>query len=83
MVTDADYRGYDANKVPPGFVTTYIPPKSTFTCADTNNDGLIDQVTLSVLLQKVDQSGAEPNGQRITLPQVVNLPNVRSIANVQ
>jgi hypothetical protein len=81
MVTDFDYRGYDSNNQP--ITKSFYSPKSTFTCADTNNDGLIDQVTLSVLLQKVDQSGAEPNGQRITLPQVVNLPNVRSIANVQ
>jgi len=80
LVTGVDYRGYDDQN---HLITAYTPPKSTFTCADTNNDGLIDQVTLSVLLQEVDQSGAEPSGQRITLPQVVNLPNVRSIANVE
>jgi prepilin-type N-terminal cleavage/methylation domain-containing protein len=79
LVTGVDYRGYENNTL----VTTYTAPKSTFTCTDTNKDGIIDQVTLSVLLQEVDQSGAEPSGQRITLPQVVNLPNVRSIANVQ
>jgi len=79
LATGVDYRGYENNTL----VTAYTAPKSTFICADTNKDGIIDQVTLSVLLQDVDQSGAEPSGQRITLPQVVNLPNVRSIANVR
>lgn len=74
MVTGATYK-----ETYPGFVT----PKSTFICADTNKDGIIDQVTLNVLLEKVDDMGAQPRGQDLTLPQVVNLPNVRSITNVK
>jgi hypothetical protein len=63
--------------------TGYVPPKSTFICADTNKDGIIDQVKLSVMLQKVDDMGAEPRGQELNLPQVVDLPNVRSLVNIR
>jgi len=62
--------------------TGYVPPKSTFICADTNRDGVIDQVKLNVMLQKVDSMGAEPQGQELVLPQVVDLPNVRSLVNI-
>ena len=83
MMTDADYRGWDANTSPPGFVTHYIPPKSTFVCVDSNGDGVIDQVRLSVLLQNTTQmSSTSVNGTQINLPQVVDLPNVRAIANI-
>ncbi|MEO6908571.1 MAG: hypothetical protein ABI210_11840, partial [Abditibacteriaceae bacterium] len=78
MVTGLSYKKSEI-----GYPLPPYGPKSTFICADTNKDGVIDQVTLNVLLQEVDAAGAEPTGQDITMPQVVNLPNVRSIANVR
>lgn len=61
----------------------YVPPKSTFICADTNKDGIIDQVTISLALEKVDDMGSQPRGQQLGLPQVVVLPNVRQLKDVK
>jgi len=61
----------------------YVPPKSTFICADTNKDGIIDQVTVSLVLEKVDDMGAQPKGQQLGLPQVIDLPNVRQLKDVK
>jgi prepilin-type N-terminal cleavage/methylation domain-containing protein len=74
MVTNYDYKQT---------VPNYVPPKSTFICSDVNSDGVIDQVKLSVSLQKVDDMGAQPRGQEITLSQVVDLPNVSSLSDIQ
>jgi hypothetical protein len=63
-------------------VTTYTQPKSTFICADTNSDGVIDEVRLTVLLQNATPGSSGSNGRQINLPQVVDLPNVRSFANL-
>lgn len=79
MATGVDYRGYNAQNQS---VSTYTPPKSTFVCADTNNDGVIDEVRLTVLLQNATPSSSGSNGPQINLPQVVDLPNVRSMANI-
>lgn len=61
----------------------YVLPKSTFICADTNKDGIIDQVTISLALEKVDDMGSEPGGQQMGTPQIVDLPNVRQLKNVK
>lgn len=61
----------------------YVSPKSTFICADTNKDGIIDRVTVSLVLEKVDDMGAQPRGQQLGLPQVIDLPNVRQLTDVK
>lgn len=79
LVTGVDYKGYSDS----GLVTGYVPPKSTFVCADTNNDGIIDQVSLNVRLETIDEVGAEPKGQNIGMTQVVDLPNVRALPGIR
>jgi len=81
MVTGVDYRGYN-DQTPPQLVTTYTQPKSTFICADTNRDGVIDEVRLNVLLQNTTPGSSGSNGPQINLPQVVDLPNVRTFSNL-
>jgi len=80
MVTGFDYRGYDSNNQP--ITKSFYPPKSTFICADTNSDGVIDEVRLNVLLQNATPGSSGSNGPQINLPQVVDLPNVRTFANL-
>jgi type II secretory pathway pseudopilin PulG len=53
-------------------------PDSSFICDDTNNDGKIDRVTMSLLLQKYDSLGAaDDKSQQIRSTQSVALPNIK------
>lgn len=64
-------------------------PTTSFTCADTNSDGKIDQVTVNLTLTQFDRQvtnggndstqsvGSNLNFQKFSLAQTINLPNVR------
>lgn len=54
-------------------------PDSSFICDDSNNDGKIDRVSISLLLAKYDSIGAagEDKNQQIRLTRTVELPNVK------
>jgi prepilin-type N-terminal cleavage/methylation domain-containing protein len=55
-----------------------LQPNSSFICDDANNDGKIDRVTISLLLQKYDSLGAaDDKSQQIRSTQTVALPNVK------
>jgi|GEM_PF-2269842 len=79
LVTGVNYKGYAGTTM----VTTFTPPKSTFVCADTNGDGIVDQVSIDLRLETLDSAGAEPKGQNIGMKQVVDLPNVRAITGIR
>jgi type II secretory pathway pseudopilin PulG len=53
-------------------------PDSSFICDDADNDGKIDRVTISLLLQKYDSLGAaDDKSQQIRSTQTVALPNIK------
>ncbi len=52
-------------------------PDTVFSCDDTNNDGKIDRVTVSINQAKFDANGSQSTSQRQRLTQVVDLPNVK------
>ena len=53
-------------------------PDSSFVCDDANNDGKIDRVTMSLLVQKYDSLGAaNDKSQQIRSTQSVALPNIK------
>jgi type II secretory pathway pseudopilin PulG len=55
-----------------------LQPDSSFICDDANNDGKIDRVTISLLLQKYDSLGAaDDKSQQIRSTQTVALPNIK------
>lgn len=55
-----------------------LQPDSSFICDDANNDGKIDHVTMSLLLQKYDSlADAEDKSQQIRSTQSVALPNIK------
>jgi hypothetical protein len=71
----------DPAATPPPPLADYTPT-TTFRCADTNNDGKIDQVTITLALSSYDDIGGDRRGnnlndQRVRLTQTVSLPNVR------
>ncbi len=53
-------------------------PSTTFVCEDTNNNGIIDRVTITLVMGKYDGAGAENRAQSVRLTQTVDLPNVES-----
>lgn len=70
--------------------TPDFTPDTTFRCADTNGDGKIDQVNVTLVIGAYDESGADrsnrrsndevPQGvsdQRYRLSQTINLRNVK------
>jgi len=57
--------------------TPFYQPDSSFTCDDSNNDGKIDRVTMSLLMAKYDSIGAQSRSQPIRLTRTVELPNVK------
>lgn len=59
--------------------TPSYQPDSSFICDDSNNDGKIDRVTISLLMAKYDSIGAAGEGksQQIRLTRTVELPNVK------
>jgi type II secretory pathway pseudopilin PulG len=57
--------------------TPSYQPNSSFICDDTNADGKIDRVTISLNLAKYDSGGAQSKSQQLRLSRVVNLPNVK------
>jgi type II secretory pathway pseudopilin PulG len=57
---------------------TSYQPDSSFIGDDTNNDGKIDRINISILLTKYDSIGAEGDkSQQIRSTQTVVLPNIR------
>ena len=52
-------------------------PDSSFVCDDTNGDGKIDRVSMSLLMAKYDSIGAESRNQQIRLTRTVELPNIK------
>jgi len=57
-------------------------PTSSFVCEDSNGDGKIDRVQISLELGQYDTGGGDvrngqPADQRVRFPKVVDLPNVR------
>ncbi len=59
-----------------GTVRNY-QPETTFLCEDTNSDGKIDRVTVTLVIGQYDQGAVENKPQPVRLTQVVDLPNVR------
>ena len=57
--------------------TPSYQPDSSFTCDDSDNDGKIDRVTMSLLMAKYDSIGAQSRSQQIRLSRTVDLPNVK------
>jgi prepilin-type N-terminal cleavage/methylation domain-containing protein len=53
-------------------------PATTFICQDTNNNGIIDRVTVTLVMGKYDGAGAENRAQSVRLVQTVDLPNTES-----
>ena len=58
---------------PPSF-----KPETTFICEDTNNNGVIDRVTITLVLGKYDSNGAQNRAQTVRLTRVVDLPNTET-----
>jgi hypothetical protein len=56
---------------------TSYQPDTTFICDDTDNDGKIDRVTISIHEAKYDSIGASKKSQQLRSTQVVDLPNVK------
>lgn len=53
-------------------------PSTSFICEDTNSNGIIDRVTVTLVLGKYDGAGAENRAQSVRFTQTVDLPNVES-----
>ncbi len=53
-------------------------PSTSFICEDTNGNGIIDRVTVTIVMGKYDGAGAENRAQSVRLTQTVDLPNVES-----
>lgn len=75
---------YNDQAFPKDYGKALIQPDLTFSCEDTDSNGVIDRVTIALTLVQYDESnggrvrvdGQYP-GQRVTAVQVVNLPNTR------
>lgn len=57
-------------------------PTSSFVCEDTNSDGKIDRVQISLELAQFDSASADvrngqPVDQRVRFPKIVDLPNIK------
>ena len=63
----------DPVATPPNF-----KPETTFICEDTNNNGIIDRVTITLVLGKYDSNGAQNRAQTVRLTRVVDLPNTET-----
>lgn len=61
--------------------TNTMQPDLNFTCEDTDGNGVIDRVTISLTLIQYEEGNSgrngQPSGQRVSASQVVNLPNTR------
>jgi prepilin-type N-terminal cleavage/methylation domain-containing protein len=57
--------------------TPNYQPETNFLLEDSNSDGKIDRVSVNLIIGKYDAGGVESRAQRVRLPQVVDLPNVR------
>lgn len=61
--------------------TTTMQPDLSFQCEDTDSNGIIDRVTISLTLVQYEEGNSgtngQPAGQRVTATQVVNLPNTK------
>jgi prepilin-type N-terminal cleavage/methylation domain-containing protein len=53
-------------------------PSTSFICEDTNGNGVIDRVTVTLVMGKYDGGGAENRAQSVRLVQTVDLPNTES-----
>jgi prepilin-type N-terminal cleavage/methylation domain-containing protein len=67
----ADETGYPNNK-------RSFKPDTTFICEDTNGNGIIDRVTVTLVMGTFDGAGVENRAQTVRLTQAVDLPNVES-----
>jgi hypothetical protein len=56
---------------------TSYQPDTSFICDDTDNDGKIDRVTISIHQAKYDSIGAQSASQQLRSTQVVDLPNIK------
>ncbi len=65
-----------ANVLPPA--TPRFEPETTFICEDTNNNGVIDRVTITLVIGKYDSAGAQNRAQTVRLTRVVDLPNTET-----
>ena len=63
----------DPVATPPSF-----KPETTFICEDTNNNGIIDRVTITLVMGKYDNNGSQNRAQTIRLQRVVDLPNTET-----
>lgn len=78
------FRVTDPAPVPAVDYTTEAPyvPDTSFTCADTNNDGKIDRVTVSLGLASFDVGAQgdlknnQPTGTRLRATRSIDLPNI-------
>jgi hypothetical protein len=57
--------------------TRSYQPDTSFICDDTDNDGKIDRVTISLHQAKYDAIGARSESQQLRSTQVVDLPNIK------
>jgi hypothetical protein len=57
--------------------TPNYQPDTSFICDDTDNDGKIDRVTISLHQAKYDSIGARSESQQLRSTQVVDLPNIK------
>ena len=70
-----------ANAAPVAPATTVpdrLIPETTFICEDTNGNGIIDRVTVTLVLSKFDNNGSQNRAQTVRLTQAVDLPNTES-----
>ena len=65
-----------AGALPPA--TPNLKPETTFICEDTNNNGIIDRVTITLVLGKYDNNGSQNRAQTVRLTRTVDLPNTET-----
>ena len=63
----------DPVTTPPSF-----KPETTFICEDTNNNGIIDRVTITLVMGKYDNNGSQNRAQTVRLTRTVDLPNTET-----
>ena len=59
-------------------VNPRMTPETTFICEDTNNNGVIDRVTITLVLGKYDNTGSQNRAQTVRLTRTVDLPNTET-----
>lgn len=60
------------------FTAPNLKPETTFICEDTNNNGIIDRVTITLVMGKYDNTGSQNRAQTVKLTRTVDLPNTET-----